>query len=58
MTVLTNKSQRLTELTGLLKFVSSAHPRYNFISNGTFISSMGHAEVKLDFNNAPDLAVS
>lgn len=60
-TELANRSQRLrerTEYTGMFKFVSSAYNHYNFASGLTFISSLGHVEMKFDVNNAPDLTVS
>lgn len=59
-TELANRSQRLrerTEYTGLLKFVSSQYPQYNFALNTGFISSLGHIEIRCDVNNAPDLIV-
>lgn len=59
-TELANRSQRLrerTEYTGLLKFVSSQYPQYNFALNTGFISSLGHIEIRCDMNNAPDLIV-
>lgn len=56
---LANRSQKKTEFLGSLQFESSAYPNLNFILNGTFISSLmgGHAELRFDFNNAPDLMV-
>lgn len=60
-TELANRSQKLrerTEYIGLLKFLSSAYPHYNFASGISFISSLGHIETKFDVNNAPDLIVS
>lgn len=59
-TELANRSQKLrerTEYTGLMKFVSSAYTNYNFATAGSFISSLGHVETKVDINNAPDLMV-
>jgi hypothetical protein len=53
---LANRSQRLENYIAALTFESSSYPNYNFFSNASFISSrMGHAELRLDFNNAPDL---
>ena len=60
-TELANRSQKLrerTEYIGFIKFVSSAYNHYNFASSGSFISSLGHVETKLDVNNAPDLMVT
>lgn len=59
-TELANRSQKLrerTEYIGSMKFVSSAYTSYNFASQSSFISSLGHIETKLDINNAPDLEV-
>lgn len=60
-TEMANRSQKLrerTEYIGTSKFVSSAYPQYNFASGLTFISSLGHVETKLEYNNAADLLVN
>jgi hypothetical protein len=57
---LANRSQKnrgRTEYVASLKFLSSAYQSYNFHSLASFISSLGHLELKLDLNNAPDLQV-
>lgn len=57
-TELANRSQKSrarTEYNGKLKFVSSAYNHYNFASDLTFLSSLGHVETKLELNNAEDL---
>ena len=47
-----------SEYIGSVKFVSSAYNHYNFLTSGSFISSLGHVETKIDINNSPDLDVS
>lgn len=59
-TEIANRSQKnrgRAEYVGSTKFVSSAYNNYNFYSAASFISSLGHLELKLDLNNAPDLKV-
>lgn len=59
-TELANRSQKLrerAEYVGTIKFVSSAYKNFNFLSSGSYISSFGHIETKLGFNNSPDLTV-
>lgn len=44
-----------TEYEASLKLNASAYSHFNFYSNATFLSVLGHVDAKLDFNNAVDL---
>lgn len=53
---LSNRSQRTrTEFLGSLKLNSTAYKQFNFASNLSFVSLLGHIETNVNFNNAPDL---
>lgn len=38
-----------------LKVQASAYPKFNFVLNNTLQNSLGHVELKTEFNDAPDL---
>ncbi|KAL9926249.1 apolipoprotein lipid transfer particle isoform 1-T7 [Glossina fuscipes fuscipes] len=44
-----------TEYRGTMKLRTSAYPKLNFASNGTWLNLQGHSEGTLTYNNAPDL---
>lgn len=51
-----NRSQKLrTEYEGAMKLNASAYPNFNFATNMTFLSVLGHVDAQIDFNNAVDL---
>ncbi|XP_055713060.1 uncharacterized protein LOC129807664 isoform X2 [Phlebotomus papatasi] len=51
-----NRSQKArTDYQGSAKLKTTAYEKYNFASNMKYVSAMGHAEWRLNFNNAKDL---
>ncbi|GAB0088507.1 uncharacterized protein DMENIID0001_029540 [Sergentomyia squamirostris] len=51
-----NRSQKSkTDYQGSAKLKTTAYEKYNFAGNMRYISAMGHADWRLNFNNAKDL---